>query len=187
MRKFDVLPRHIGFIMDGNGRWAKNQGLKRGEGHIAGAKVFKKIGEYCADLGIECVTFYAFSTENWSRPEEEVNSLMDLFIEYLIDGDARLEENKERQMKLKFIGEREGLPEELLELIEKAERETNVDIAKTETGYNVTFKIEGLGENLLTLSLYVADILQAEQLRENFLNNPSGVYSQIIDLLTSGQ
>ena len=69
----------------------------------------------------------------------------------------------------------------------KAERETNVDIVKTETGYNVTFKIEGLGENLLTLSLYVADILQAEQLRENFLNNPSGVYSGIIDLLTSGQ
>ena len=69
----------------------------------------------------------------------------------------------------------------------KAERETNVDIVKTETGYNVTFKIEGLGENLLTLSLYVADILQAEQLRESFLNNPSGVYSQIIDLLTSGQ
>lgn len=69
----------------------------------------------------------------------------------------------------------------------KAERETNVEIEKTETGYNVTFKIESLGENLLTLSLYVADILQAEQLRENFLNNPSGVYSQIIDLLTSGQ
>ena len=84
IKKFDVLPRHIGFIMDGNGRWAKNQGLKRGEGHIAGAKVFKKIGEYCADLGIECVTFYAFSTENWSRPQEEVDGLMDLFIDYLI-------------------------------------------------------------------------------------------------------
>jgi hypothetical protein len=69
----------------------------------------------------------------------------------------------------------------------KAERETKVEIEKTETGYNVTFKIEGLGENLLTLSLYVADILQAEQLRENFLNNPSGVYSGVIDLLTSGQ
>ena len=80
------LPMHIGIIMDGNGRWAKNQGLKRGEGHIAGAKVFKKIGEYCADLGIECVTFYAFSTENWSRPQEEVDGLMDLFIDYLIDG-----------------------------------------------------------------------------------------------------
>lgn len=69
----------------------------------------------------------------------------------------------------------------------KAERETKVEINKTETGYNVTFAIDGLGENLLTLSLYAADILQAEQLRENFLNNPAEVYSKIIDLLTSGQ
>lgn len=66
----------------------------------------------------------------------------------------------------------------------KAERETDVKIAKTETGYNVTFIIDGLGENLLTLSLYAADILQAEQLKENFLNNPSEVYSKIVDLLT---
>ena len=67
----------------------------------------------------------------------------------------------------------------------KAERETKVDIIKNETGYNVTFKIDGLGENLLTLSLYVADILQAEQLRENFLNNPSQIYSQILDVMTA--
>ncbi len=66
----------------------------------------------------------------------------------------------------------------------KAERETKVDITKTESGYNVTFAIDGLGENLLTLSLYVADILQAEQLRDNFLNNPSDVYSKIIDVMT---
>lgn len=66
----------------------------------------------------------------------------------------------------------------------KAERETKVDITKTESGYNVTFAIDGLGENLLTLSLYVADILQAEQLKENFLNNPSDVYSKIIDVMT---
>lgn len=69
----------------------------------------------------------------------------------------------------------------------KAERETTVEINKNETGYNITFKIDGLGENLLTLSLYAADILQAEQLRENFLNNPARVYSQIIDLLTIEQ
>ncbi len=66
----------------------------------------------------------------------------------------------------------------------KAEREVKVDIQKTETAYTVTFKIDGLGENLLTLSLYAADVLQAEQLRENFLNNPAGVYSEIIGLLT---
>ncbi len=69
----------------------------------------------------------------------------------------------------------------------KAEREVKVDITKTETGYSVTFRIDGLGENLLTLSLYAADILQAEQLRENFLNNPAEVYSEIIGLLTTNR
>ena len=118
------LPRHIGFIMDGNGRWAKMRGLKRSAGHVEGAKAFRKIGEYCADLGIEYVTFYAFSTENWNRPKKEVLSLMKLFKEYLREGDGRLAENEVRQMKLRFIGEREGLPSDLLKLIERAEKET---------------------------------------------------------------
>lgn len=122
--KFEVLPRHIGFIMDGNGRWAKMRGLERSAGHVEGAKAFRKIGEYCADLGIEYVTFYAFSTENWNRPKKEVLSLMKLFKEYLREGDGRLAENDIRQMKLRFIGEREGLPADLLKLIERAEKET---------------------------------------------------------------
>ena len=122
--KFEVLPRHIGFIMDGNGRWAKMRGLERSAGHVEGAKAFRKIGEYCADLGIEYVTFYAFSTENWNRPKKEVLSLMKLFKEYLREGDGRLAENDIRQMKLRFIGEREGLPSDLLRLIERAEKET---------------------------------------------------------------
>ncbi len=122
--KFDVLPQHIGFIMDGNGRWAKMRGLERSEGHKAGAKTFKKIGEYCADVGIKYMTFYAFSTENWNRPKREVLALMKLFKEYLSDGEERLGENDIRQMRLRFIGEREALPKDLLKLIEKAERET---------------------------------------------------------------
>ncbi|MBO5291359.1 MAG: di-trans,poly-cis-decaprenylcistransferase, partial [Clostridia bacterium] len=122
--EFEVLPRHIGFIMDGNGRWAKMRGLERSAGHVEGAKAFRKIGEYCADLGIEYVTFYAFSTENWNRPKKEVLSLMKLFKEYLREGDGRLTENEVRQMKLRFIGEREGLPSDLLKLIERAEKET---------------------------------------------------------------
>ena len=122
--EFEVLPRHIGFIMDGNGRWAKMRGLERSAGHVEGAKAFRKIGEYCADLGIEYVTFYAFSTENWNRPKKEVLSLMKLFKEYLREGDGRLAENEVRQMKLRFIGEREGLPSDLLNLIERAEKET---------------------------------------------------------------
>ena len=121
---FDVLPTHIGFIMDGNGRWATKRGLPRGEGHKAGAKVFKQIGEYCADIGIRYMTFYAFSTENWHRPQQEVAGLMELFTEYLSDGELRLDENDVRQMRLHFIGRRDGLPAELLELIERAEQKT---------------------------------------------------------------
>lgn len=122
--EFEVLPKHIGFIMDGNGRWAKMRGLERSAGHKEGAKVFRKIGEYCADVGIKYMTFYAFSTENWNRPKTEVLALMKLFKEYLSDGEERLAENDIRQMRLRFIGEREGLPKDLLKLIEKAERET---------------------------------------------------------------
>lgn len=122
--KFDVLPEHIGFIMDGNGRWAKMRGLERSAGHREGAKTFRRIGEYCADVGIKYMTFYAFSTENWNRPKSEVLALMKLFKEYLNEGDERIAENDIRQMRLKFIGEREGLPKDLLKLIEKAERES---------------------------------------------------------------
>ncbi len=122
--QFEVLPQHIGFIMDGNGRWAKERGLERTAGHKEGAKTFRKIGEYCADVGIKYLTFYAFSTENWNRPKKEVLALMNLFKEYLREGDTRTGENTIRQMRLRFIGEREGLPKDLLKLIEKAERET---------------------------------------------------------------
>ncbi|MEG2165714.1 MAG: undecaprenyl diphosphate synthase family protein, partial [Ruthenibacterium sp.] len=74
----------LGIIMDGNGRWAKKRGLPRTAGHTKGAEVFKDIIRYCNELQIACVTFYAFSTENWSRPLEEVNGIMKLFGEYLL-------------------------------------------------------------------------------------------------------
>ena len=66
---FDNLPRHIGIIMDGNGRWAKKRGLPRSAGHAAGAETFKKITTYCGEIGIKYLTVYAFSTENWNRPQ----------------------------------------------------------------------------------------------------------------------
>ena len=122
---FSVFPKHVGFIMDGNGRWAKMRGLERSEGHKAGAKTFRRIVEYCADVGIKHVTFYAFSTENWSRPEKEVKALMKLFKEYLLEADEREKENDIRQSRIRFIGEREGLPKDLLRLIEKAEKVSN--------------------------------------------------------------
>ena len=77
-----VLPRHLGIIMDGNGRWAKKRGLPRTAGHTVGAANFKTITRYCASIGIEYLTVYAFSTENWKRPAEEVSALMKLFRQY---------------------------------------------------------------------------------------------------------
>ncbi len=119
-----TLPKHIGFIMDGNGRWAKKRGLQRWEGHTEGAKTFRKIGEYAADIGIKYLTFYAFSTENWNRSPVEVAAIMNLFREYLREGDERLRENEEKQMRMRFIGRRDRLPEDIVALIEKAERES---------------------------------------------------------------
>ena len=121
---FSCLPHHVGFIMDGNGRWAKKRGLPRSEGHKEGARTFRKIGEYAADLGIKYVTFYAFSTENWKRPENEVNAIMELFGEYLNEVIDRIRENEEKGIRLKFIGDRQGISPELLNLMDYTEKLT---------------------------------------------------------------
>lgn len=141
--EFSILPRHVGFIMDGNGRWAKNRGLPRSEGHKQGAKTFRKIGEYAADLGIECVTFYAFSTENWKRPEAEVNAIMDLFGDYLQEVIDRIGENEEKGIRLKFIGDRNGIAPELLNLMDMAEKLTG---DKTKTTLNIAVNYGGRHE-----------------------------------------
>ncbi len=126
--EFSVVPQHIGIIMDGNGRWAKQRNLPRYKGHIEGAKTFRKIGEFAADVGIKCMTFYAFSTENWKRPQEEVDAIMQLFREYLIEADERQEENREKGIVIKFIGDRTGIPEDIQALMEHIE-----NISKYET------------------------------------------------------
>ena len=122
--QFSVLPRHVGIIMDGNGRWAQQRGLPRYKGHIEGAKTFRKIGEFAGNLGIECLTFYAFSTENWKRPPEEVAAIMDLFREYLRELDERKAENEEKGIKVNFIGDRTGIPKDILKMMGYSERIT---------------------------------------------------------------
>lgn len=121
-QEFDVLPKHIGIIMDGNGRWAKKRALPRSAGHKAGANVFRTISKECERLGIEYVTFYAFSTENWKRPKEEVDALMSLFMDYLLE--AKSDMTQAGNSRIKFIGEREGISQELLDLMDEAEEET---------------------------------------------------------------
>ena len=98
-----ILPEHIGIIMDGNGRWAKKRSLPRSVGHREGAKTFRKITRYCSDIGIKYLTVYAFSTENWKRPEDEVSALMKLFKSYLNEA---LEDFKDDSIVVKFIGDK---------------------------------------------------------------------------------
>lgn len=109
-----ALPVHIGIIMDGNGRWAKKRGLPRKAGHSAGAKTFRKITRYCSDIGIKYLTVYAFSTENWKRPEDEVRSLMKLFKSYL---EEALADFKDDSIVVKFIGDKAPFDEDLQNLM----------------------------------------------------------------------
>ncbi len=116
-----VLPEHIGIIMDGNGRWAKKRGLPRSAGHTAGAQNFRTITRYCSDIGIRYLTVYAFSTENWKRPEDEVSALMKLFKQYL---EEALTDFKDDSIVVRFIGDTTAFSPELQELIERTQRES---------------------------------------------------------------
>lgn len=116
--KLDVsqlkLPKHIGIIMDGNGRWAKKRNLPRSAGHNAGGKVFRKISRYCSDIGIKYLTVYAFSTENWKRPKEEIDALMKLFKDYL---EEALKDFKDDSIVVRFIGDKTPFGDELKALM----------------------------------------------------------------------
>ena len=114
---------HIAFIMDGNGRWAQAKGMPREFGHKKGAEVFKDLVEYCGDIGIKHVTVYAFSTENWKRPQHEIDAIMDLLLKYL--GEAE-EELRQKNFRIVFLGDKSVFSESMrqrLEHVESIERE----------------------------------------------------------------
>ena len=113
---FTRLPRHIAIIMDGNGRWAKRRGLPRRLGHSAGAENFRTIATYCKDIGIDYLTVYAFSTENWKRPAEEVSAIMGLLKKYLLEAIGQMERDR---VKMEFFGDLSPLAPELRELCER--------------------------------------------------------------------
>jgi undecaprenyl diphosphate synthase len=118
---FDNIPRHVAVIMDGNGRWARKRGLPRIEGHIAASKSVREIVESGARLGIEVLSLYAFSTENWRRPKREVDRLWKLLRDYLRKEDRALVKHN---LRLRVIGQREGIPRPVLEEIERVEELT---------------------------------------------------------------
>lgn len=111
-------PRHVAIIMDGNGRWAKKRGLPRTAGHAAGAESFRRIANYCRTLGVEYLTVYAFSTENWKRSQEEVSGIMKLLHRYLVEALADMEKNR---VRFCFFGDLSRLTPELRQLCIDAE------------------------------------------------------------------
>ena len=117
----DERLQHIAFIMDGNGRWAERRGMPRRFGHRYGAEAFRKIVKYCGDIGIKYVTVYAFSTENWSRPENEVHSIMKLLDSYL---DECAKSVKDYNIKMRFIGDLSRLEPSLAEKARKLEEKS---------------------------------------------------------------
>ena len=117
----DERLQHIAFIMDGNGRWAQKRGMPREFGHTHGAATFRKIGRYCEKIGIKYMTVYAFSTENWKRPQKEVDALMKLFDEYLEDA---FREMYDDNVRVRFIGNLSIFPASVQEQMAKIERET---------------------------------------------------------------
>ncbi len=134
-----VIPQHIAIIMDGNGRWAKKRGLPRTAGHRAGAKAVEKICEEAYNAGVKYLTIYAFSTENWSRPAEEVNMLMNLLRDYLSDSLANAKKNN---MKIRVIGDRNALSPDIRDRIKETE-----EASRNYTGLNFQIAINYGGQD----------------------------------------
>lgn len=162
---FITLPSHVGVIMDGNGRWAKKRGLPRSMGHVEGAKNFRTIGEYAGDLGIKHISFYAFSTENWSRPAQEVEAIMDLFGDYLDEAKERLDENLEKGIRLRFLGDRTPLSPRLRDLMDFVEDATkdmtkiNLNIAVNYGGQQeILNSVQSIAEKIAAGSMKPGDI-----------------------------
>ncbi len=162
--RFDVLPAHVAIIMDGNGRWAKKRGLPRTAGHVTGAKVFRTIVKHCEARGVGYVTVYAFSTENWKRPPEEVQAIMNLLRDYLKES---LRDFKKENIRVRFLGDRAPLAEDIRELIEEAEKSTAdkdgmcLNIALNYGGRNeLVAAMRAIAEKVQTGALSPADITE---------------------------
>ena len=144
------LPRHIAVIMDGNGRWAKKRGLPRTAGHKAGAETFRDIATYCKELGMDYLTVYAFSTENWKRPAEEVSAIMSLLEQYLLEAVDTMERD---HIRLRFFGDLSALSPELQALARRTD-----DISGHYDGFqaNICLNYGGRAEILRAAQLCAA-------------------------------
>ena len=155
-----TIPRHVAIIMDGNGRWAKRRGLPRTAGHAVGSENFRKIATYCKNIGMDYLTVYAFSTENWKRPADEVSAIMKLLKKYLDEAVATMERDK---IRMKVFGNVETLPEELRKLVAKTD-----EISARYEGFqaNICLNYGGRDEIITAAKRYAADLLEGRTARE---------------------
>ena len=162
------VPEHIAIIMDGNGRWAKKRFLPRTAGHIKGAEVFQQITRYCQKIGVKALTVYAFSTENWSRPPEEVEAIMNLLRKYLNDADLFKDEN----IRIRFIGDITALADDLQKEILHIE-----DYSRNNDGLllNIAINYGGRQEIVFAARSLAKDVLEGkispEDIDENMFND----------------
>ncbi|WP_058306712.1 polyprenyl diphosphate synthase [Gracilibacillus massiliensis] len=164
-----TIPEHVAIIMDGNGRWGKLHGRSRSEGHYAGSKTMEELIDASADIGIRILTLYAFSTENWKRPAEEVNYLMSLPVKFF---NQKLPEFMKRNIKILISGDIENLPNKTRNVVIKAMNET-----KNNTGLIVNFALNYSGRNEIrqaTIQI-IKDVkenkISIDQLDEKMLEN----------------
>lgn len=162
------MPRHIAIIMDGNGRWAKQRGLPRNAGHAAGAESFRKIANYCRTLGVEYLTVYAFSTENWKRSEEEVSGIMKLLAAYLREALQDMEKN---HVRFKFFGDLSRLSPELRKLCLDAQ---NRSAEYSDVQVNFCLNYGGRDELVKAAQSFAKDVAaglySADELTEDMLS-----------------
>jgi len=162
-RQVDSTPAHIAIIMDGNGRWAQQRGLPRMVGHRAGVETVRHIVRACADLGVEVLTLYTFSTENWRRPEPEVAYLMRLAEDY---ARREVDELTRNNVRLRMLGRREGLPGSLLRAMDEGIRRT---VHNTGLALNLAFNYGGRAEIVNAARAMVTAVRQG-QLNPALLN-----------------
>ncbi len=161
-------PRHIAIIMDGNGRWAKKRGLPRTAGHAAGAESFRRIANYCRSIGVEYLTVYAFSTENWKRSQEEVGGIMRLLGQYLREA---LQDMAKNHVRFKFFGDLSRLSPELQKLCLDAENQSS---AFADVQVNFCLNYGGRDELVMAAKAFARDVAdgkrKAEELTEDMLS-----------------
>ena len=162
------VPRHIAIIMDGNGRWAKKRGLPRTAGHAAGAESFRRIANYCRSIGVEYLTVYAFSTENWRRSEAEIDGIMKLLGNYLKEAIRDMEKN---HVRFKFFGDLTRLSPKLQKLCQDAENQSK-DFGDVQVNFCLNYG--GRDEIVKATQAFARDVAagkyQPEDLTEELLS-----------------